>query len=56
MTPQDVQAIHGLLMTRIQPRDVREGVAIAGLAQKLVAHFAAPPPAQPVAPSQPDAQ
>lgn len=40
MTPQDIQAIHGILMTRVQPRDVREGIAIAALATKLAQHFA----------------
>lgn len=40
MNQRDAQTIHDLLMTRVQPANAREGVAIAALAHKLVSHFA----------------
>lgn len=39
MNPQDIQTISQLLMKRVVPRDVEEGIAIAQLAQRFVQHF-----------------
>ncbi len=56
MTPNEIKTIHELLMTRVQPTNAREGVAIAGLAAKLTQHFAqqfAPKDPEPVRPADP---
>lgn len=50
MTPQEIKVIQELLLTRVQPRDVREGVAIGNLVTKLGQHFATPAPAVPPLP------
>lgn len=36
MTPEEIKTLELLLMKRIQPRDVEEGVAIATLAMKAI--------------------
>lgn len=55
MTLDQAKIIQHLLMKRVQPADVEEGVAIAKLAGNLVAHFmpqtSASPAASPVPPS-----
>jgi hypothetical protein len=40
MKAQEIQTIHDILMERVVPKNAREGVAIAGLAARLVSHFA----------------
>lgn len=50
MNPQDVQTISQLLMKRIVPRDVEEGIAIAQLAQRFVQHFGVQLPVPAAAP------